>query len=245
MTRCPSLKPGVYSFRTSQLTDAADVREIQRRIRARRRTKTAPEAPTPEGEVATSVGAASTDPTPDAAPEPARRASRRPDVDSMEVVAPPELSPTPPEASVAEEHDDGGADLEPALDDDEPVVDPRIHELEILVSRGKWDRVVEVLAADRDGLIPPMALLCAVAAKEAVTPPSWGRETDQLAIEAMACMLGVQPDSPLALVFAKRILRRPTTPWREPPSRGVTWVLLLLFIALGGVLGWIATVFLL
>ena len=62
---------------------------------------------------------------------------------------------------------------------------------------------------------------------------------DQLAIEAVARMLGVAEDSSVARVFAKRLLRQPRSALRERPNRGASALIVTLGVIVGCVVGWI------
>ncbi|MFO0693911.1 MAG: hypothetical protein U0230_10180 [Polyangiales bacterium] len=119
-------------------------------------------------------------------------------------------------------------------------VDERLAEVEKLVERGAWPEVDQLLVpegAEPWTLPPVLRLLWAVAAKETGHSPK-GAAPDSVAILAAAELLGVEPKSPLALVVAKRIVRKRSIAERPAPKPWISALMVLLSIAIGGLVGW-------
>lgn len=119
-------------------------------------------------------------------------------------------------------------------------VDERIVEVEKLVERGAWpevDRLLVPEGAEPWTLPPVLRLLWAVSAKETGRSPK-GAAPDSVAILAAAELLGVEPKSPLALVVAKRIVRKRSIAERPAPKPWVSALMVVLSIAIGGLVGW-------
>lgn len=119
--------------------------------------------------------------------------------------------------------------------------DPRWRIVEPLLAASDWAGVVERLGPPDDAtkLPPALALLYAVAKKELQAARSELRSDNQQAIDAMAHLLGVAPDSPAALVLAKRLLRRnPGIAQTEAPGVLPSLFIALAFIVVGGAVGY-------
>lgn len=120
--------------------------------------------------------------------------------------------------------------------------DPRVDEVETALRRNDWDGVLRALGpADSAGRLPPnLGLIYAIARKEKETEASKGSEATELAIRCAAGLLGVTVDSPLALVVAKRIVRKNPVSWQKAPaSAGLSAVFMIIALVLGGGIGWL------
>jgi hypothetical protein len=124
-------------------------------------------------------------------------------------------------------------------------VDPRLETIEPAISAGDWAAIVKLLGTDdAAGRLPPnLGLLYALARKEAEhddATAKHGSELTQLAIRCMAGLFGVPEQSPIALVLAKRLLRKNPVSWQQrpaPPAK-VSVLFILLAIAIGSAVGW-------
>lgn len=124
-------------------------------------------------------------------------------------------------------------------------VDPRLEAIEPAISAGDWASIVKQLGTDDEaGRLPPnLGLLYALARKEAEHDDATakrGSELTQLAIRCMAGMFGVPEQSPIALVLAKRLLRKNPVSWQQrpaPPAK-VSVLFIALAIAIGSGVGW-------
>lgn len=120
-------------------------------------------------------------------------------------------------------------------------VDPRLEAVEPLVARGDWGTVTRQLGPiDKAGFLPPnLGLLFALAHHESAPEDDAGAG-NEIAIRCMAGLLGVGPESPIALVLAKRLLRKNPQTWREkpaPPAR-VSFLIVLAVLVVGAAVGW-------
>ncbi len=122
-------------------------------------------------------------------------------------------------------------------------VDPRFAELEPLVARNAWKEIAERLgAAGEAGALPPaLALVFALAQREAAGEEGAAGAT-ALAIRSMAALVGVPQESGMALVLAKRLLRRNPAGWRQRPAPAARYsaVIIVLGILVGAAVGWFA-----
>lgn len=124
-------------------------------------------------------------------------------------------------------------------------VDPRLETIEPAIAAGDWAAIVKLLGTDDEaGRLPPnLGLLYALARKEAEHDEASARrgtEFTQLAIRCMAGLFGVPEQSPIALVLAKRLLRKNPVSWQQrpaPPTK-VSVLFILLAIAIGSAVGW-------
>lgn len=114
--------------------------------------------------------------------------------------------------------------------------DPRLAEIEALVDRSAWKDIADKLdpAAKAGDLPPALALLHALALRETAGDEAAPRATE-VAIRSMAALLGVAPESPAALVLAKRVLRKNPASWRTrpAPSTRLSVALVVLAIVVG------------
>jgi hypothetical protein len=142
----------------------------------------------------------------------------------------------PPSAAVAEALEASVKRSEPP-----PVVDPRLDAVERLVQAGQWQELCNLLGPDEQArrLPPALVLLYAIGRKETGTT---GDETElnYLAIRAVASLCGTGADSHVALVLAKRLLRRPVTlRGRQAPKAPVRVTLVLAAVLVGAAVGWL------
>lgn len=120
-----------------------------------------------------------------------------------------------------------------------PPADPLIAELERAVAVGDWASIEEKLFANApsvDAMPARLRLLWSVAQKESGAERP-GTQPDALAIAATAELLGLEPRSPLALVVAKRLLRRRAITQRPAPKPFISWIIVLVAIAIGAAVG--------
>ena len=114
--------------------------------------------------------------------------------------------------------------------------DPRLAEIEALVDRSAWKDIADKLdpGAKAGDLPPALALLHALARRETAGDEAAPRATE-VAIRSMAALLGVAPESPAALVLAKRLLRKNPASWRSrpAPSARLSVALVVLAIVVG------------
>ncbi|UJR86495.1 hypothetical protein [Sandaracinus amylolyticus] len=125
--------------------------------------------------------------------------------------------------------------------DVKPVVDDRLASIERLVGRNQWADVCALLAPEpgsAERLPPALALVYAVALKES-SPDV--RDADRRAIGAVADLLGITRESPLALVLGKRLTRRRNWAETPAPSKTVSTVVVLGGLAIGTIIGWLVT----
>jgi hypothetical protein len=132
--------------------------------------------------------------------------------------------------------------------------DPRLAELETLFTSADWEGVVNKLGPpEQAGQLPPnLGLLYALASKELTPPNDKAASKDsaqrdatvnRIAIRCAAGLLGVEPDSPLALLFAKRLLRRNPVAWqkRPAPSALVSVLIVGIGLSIGAGVGWLVS----
>lgn len=120
----------------------------------------------------------------------------------------------------------------------------KVAEIERLVDRAAWKEIAQNLGpgAEAEELSPALALIYAVARRESAGDDAASQAT-QLAIESMAKVLGVAPESPLSLVLAKRMLRKPpaatSAPGAPARQRVVTWLIIAMVVGFvaGALLG--------
>ena len=122
-------------------------------------------------------------------------------------------------------------------------VDPRIVELEPLVRAGDWAAVARTLGPDdAAGKLPPnLGLVYALARKEKEGALDKGTASTELAMRCTAGLLGVAPDSEIALVIAKRLIRKNPVAFREraAPPASITAIILVVALVVGSAIGWL------
>jgi hypothetical protein len=116
-------------------------------------------------------------------------------------------------------------------------------ELEPLARKASWHEIanwVEQKHPGGTGLTPALALIYAVALKE--VPAEGARaplaaQADRLGIRAVSSLLGVGEDSAIALVIAKRALRKRQLEWQKAPPKRVSITLMLVALVIGAAVG--------
>ena len=120
-------------------------------------------------------------------------------------------------------------------------VDPRLTDLDPLLSTGSWRAILKLLGPPEavPRLPPTLALIYAVAQRESAGDAS-ATPANELAIRSMAAIFGVAPGSTTALVLAKRLLRQNPAAWRTKPAPPAKFSVLILAVALalGAAVGW-------
>lgn len=162
--------------------------------------------------------------------EPSATPSAPPHADSAEL---PALAKTP---------DRPPPEKEPTLQSVVTSVDPRLEQLEPLLARSEWASVGKLLGPDDAAakLPPNVGLLYALARVE-MAGNEGAQAMTEMAIRCVAGLLGVAPQSPTALLVAKRLLRRNPVSWQQrpaPSTRTSLW-LIVIVIAIGAGIGWI------
>jgi hypothetical protein len=125
------------------------------------------------------------------------------------------------------------------------VLDSRIAEVEALMASGRWDQIVSVLGSPTDAVYLPLVLqlVYGIARREASSDRVTTSDTDTLAIKAMARLLGVAEESPIAVTLAKRSLRG-KRPWSaQKASKSFTAIFLVLGLGMGLLAGYLYTYF--
>lgn len=127
--------------------------------------------------------------------------------------------------------------------------DGRLSAIEPLLDRGDWAQIAELLgpAEEADKLPPRLALIYAVARKELESTrsrssrPKSTFDANALAMQSMAALLGVPPDTAIALVMAKRVLRKHyVKPYQRPALPRTSMLVVALAIVFGALVGWLA-----
>lgn len=120
-------------------------------------------------------------------------------------------------------------------------VDPRLADLDPLLSTGSWGKILELLGPPEaiERLPPTLALIYAVALRESAGDAS-ATPANELAIRSMASIYGIAPGSTTALVLAKRLLRQNPAAWRTKPAPSAKFSVLIIAVALafGAGVGW-------
>jgi hypothetical protein len=166
-------------------------------------------------------------PTPQAPPAPAKpEEPQATDVDVGSDAPAPAPAPAPPPPAPSP-----------------PMKDARYALVDSLIAQNAWPELVERIDVGREaGDLPAgLTLVVAVAQREASGADASG--ANALAIDAMAELLGVRPDSHTALFLAKRLLwQPPPVTQKESPSPARFWVpAVLVGLAIGVVVGWLAS----
>jgi hypothetical protein len=116
-------------------------------------------------------------------------------------------------------------------------------ELEPLVRKASWYEVIAWMEEKYPGgtsLPPGLALLYAIALKEAPTDVArtpMAAQADRLGIRAVSELLGVGDDTAIALVVAKRTLRKRQLEWQKEPPKRVSITLMLIALVIGAAVG--------
>jgi hypothetical protein len=121
--------------------------------------------------------------------------------------------------------------------------DARLLRIEPLVARSAWDQVLVELTHERE--LTPLLTLIRLIARREIEPSSDAQTRHAAAHEAtsaVATLLGVTDDSPLALVVAKRLLRKNPRDLRsQHASTGVSVGMIVAGIVIGVGLGFVLT----
>jgi hypothetical protein len=121
--------------------------------------------------------------------------------------------------------------------------DPRYEPLEKLLDLNDWKKIADELGPMTDvGKLPPnLGLLAALAHNERAKDGD--QDAAATAIRCMAGLLGVDEDSPIARVLARRMLRKNPVKLSErqaPPAR-TSFLIVVVTLVLGGGVGWLAS----
>ena len=121
--------------------------------------------------------------------------------------------------------------------------DPRFEPLEKLLDLNDWKKIGAELGPTSElGKLPPnLGLLAALAHNE--NAKDGDPDAVAAAIRCMAGLLGVSDDSPIARVLARRMLRKNPVKLSErqaPPAR-TSFLIVLVTLALGGGVGFVAS----
>ena len=160
-----------------------------------------------------------------------------------------ESSVVPVDKSSADRHD---ANADAKADDDSTAErpakkitsrDPRYEPLEKLLDTNDWKKIAaEVGPMDDVGKLPPnLGLLAALAHNE--VSKDGNPDAAAAAIRCMAGLLGVDEDSPIARVLARRMLRKNPVKLSErqaPPAR-TSFLIVVITLVLGGGVGFVAS----
>jgi hypothetical protein len=102
-----------------------------------------------------------------------------------------------------------------------PVTDPKVllAEVELLIQRGAWSDVAARLGPlERAATLPPLlGLVYAVAAIEAAGEAG-SSGAAPFGVRCAAAAFGLAHDNPIAIVIAKRLLRRNPAAWKVKPA---------------------------
>jgi hypothetical protein len=121
--------------------------------------------------------------------------------------------------------------------------DARLLRIEPLVARSAWDQVLVELTHERE--LTPLLTLIRLIARREIDPSSDAQARHAAAHEAtsaVATLLGVTDESPLALVVAKRLLRKNPRDLRSRhASTGVSVGIIVAGVVIGVGLGFVLT----
>jgi hypothetical protein len=120
--------------------------------------------------------------------------------------------------------------------------DPRIEAVETALASGDWKKVAKELGpVEKAGALPPnLGLICAVAHHESSSDEG-STGANEVAIRCAAAIFGVPPNSALAVMLAKRLMRKNPVTWRHrpaPPAR-ISILIVAITLAVGGGIGWL------
>lgn len=121
-------------------------------------------------------------------------------------------------------------------------VDPRIEAVESALATGDWRKIAADLGplAKAGALPPTLGIVCAVAHREIASEEA-AQEANDLAIRSAAALFGVPQGSALAMVLAKRVMRKNPVAWQKRPAPPARTSLLIIAATLivGGGIGWL------
>ena len=120
--------------------------------------------------------------------------------------------------------------------------DPRLEQVEPIIDEGNWPTVREKLGSLADsGRLPPTLGLIAAVAHTELAGEEGCPEASDLAIRCMSGLFGIENDSAIGRVLAKRLLRRNQRPAPVRPSlpAATAFILMAVFLAAGLVGGYL------
>jgi hypothetical protein len=123
-----------------------------------------------------------------------------------------------------------------------PAAHSQMDALEGLITAGDWPGICRALGPPEqaDALPPNLGLIYAVALYEAGDHDQ-ASIGSRLGIRCVAALASVPADSAVALVLAKRMLRRNPVAWgaKPAPSAGFSVFFLLFALVFGSAIGWL------
>ncbi len=168
------------------------------------------------------------EPPPDSKREPEPDSKREPEPVSQREAEP--VSEREPEPSSTREPEPRKGDRAVVT-----IGDPRLEALEPLLASAKWSEICAQLGpADQAGKLPPtLGLVYALARSESAAASDKGASAaHEMSIRCMAALFSVPAGSPIALVLAKRLLRKNPAAWRTKPAPKTSVSILIMVIAL-------------
>jgi hypothetical protein len=117
--------------------------------------------------------------------------------------------------------------------------DVRLAKLDPMIERSAWEQVTKELSDARD--LPPVLALLQVIARRELEDDKKSAALTREAIKALSTLLEVPENSPLALLLAKRLLRRNRATTQTQPSTGLSLGVVLGGLAIGAGVGWLVT----
>jgi hypothetical protein len=121
-------------------------------------------------------------------------------------------------------------------------LDPRLEQIEPIIDEGNWHTVGKQLGSlEETGRLPPTLGLIAAVAHTEIAGEAGCPEASDLAIRCMTGVFGIQSDSAIGRVLAKRLLRRNqrAAPVRANVPAALAFVLFAVFLAVGLVGGYL------
>jgi hypothetical protein len=121
-------------------------------------------------------------------------------------------------------------------------LDPRLEQIEPIIDEGNWHTVGKQLGSiEETGRLPPTLGLIAAVAHTEIAGEAGCPEASDLAIRCMTGVFGIQSDSAIGRVLAKRLLRRNqrAAPVRASVPAALAFVLFAVFLAVGLVGGYL------
>jgi hypothetical protein len=160
------------------------------------------------------------------------------DVDSGRIVVEPPLPLSADEPLPADEP----APPAPPAPPPAPAIDPRLAEVERAAAMGDWGAVLRLAETveDAEKLPANLGLIWALARKETLPPDDRSASAvTKLAVRSAASLLGVADKSDLALLIAKRLLRKNPGSWRQAPapSTGISIFIMVVALVVGSAIG--------
>lgn len=118
-------------------------------------------------------------------------------------------------------------------------VDPRVAEVEKLLSVNDWQAAAAKLGADVGKLPPTLALIVAIARNEAAKDGD--SDARDLAFRCTASLMNMPEESEIVRILARRLLRKNPVRFGQrpaPPAKTSAFIVLIT-LALGGGIGWL------